>query len=182
MEVQKVDRDKKFKEIKKAYDDYYKGLVKLGKPLVRDTKVGIWGVSISDNVYNFFKDIHLEKYDYFLDLGSGDGKVVLIASLFTKAGGIEFDKELFDASIEIRDKLGVDCSLIHDDFFKHDWSKYDVAFINPDQGFHKGVEDKLLNEFKGTLIVYNFVFEPRFLKKGKKYWYDQTPITVYTNK
>jgi hypothetical protein len=174
------ERDKKFGKIKKAYDDYYSSLVKCGKPLVRDTKVGIWGVSISNNVYNFFKDMHLEKYDYFLDLGSGDGKVVLIASLFTKARGIEFDKELHDAAVKIRDSLKMDCNFICDDFFKYDWSKHDVLFINPDQGFHKGVEDKLLNELKGKLFVYNFVFEPRFLKKGRKYWYDQTPITVYT--
>jgi hypothetical protein len=180
MEVK--ERDRKFETIKKAYDNYYSSLVKEGKPLVRDTKVGIWGVSVSNNVYNFFKDIHLEKYDSFLDLGSGDGKVVLIASLFTKAVGIEFDKELHDAAVGIKGELKLDCSLIHDDFFKYDWGKYDIIFINPDQGFHKGVEDKLLNELKGNLFVYNFVFEPRFLKKGKKYWYDQTPITVYSNK
>ncbi len=177
-----MQREKKFMEIIKAYDDFYKSLLRKGEVMVRDTEKGIWGVSVSENVYNLFKKINLSKYKNFLDLGSGDGKVVLIASLFTKATGIEYDKELVKESISIRDNLKLKCNLIQDDFYKHDWSKYDIIFINPDQGFHKGVEDKLLKELKGKLFVYNFVFAPRFLKKGKTYWFDQTPVTVYTQK
>lgn len=173
---------KKFELIKEEYDNFYKSLLKQGKMPVRDTEVGIWGISVADNVYNLFKKIKLSKYKNFLDLGSGDGKVVLIASLFTKATGIEFDKELVDKSLEIRNKLKLKADFIQDDFLKHDWSKYDIIFINPDKGFHKGTEDKLLKELKGKLFVYNFVFEPRFLKKGKKYWFEQTPVTVYTRK
>ena len=124
----------------------------------------------------------VQEEDVVIDLGSGDGKVVLIASLFTKATGIEYDKELVKKSAEIRDKLGLKCDFIRGDFLKHDLSKYDVIFINPDKGFHKGTEDKLLKELKGKLIVYNFVFAPRFLKKGKTYWLEQVPVTVYTKK
>ena len=175
-------KDKKFEELAQAYNNFYKKFLKKGKMPLRDTEVGIWGVSISENIYEFFKKINLNKYKNFLDLGSGDGKVVLIASLFTKATGIEYDKELYDESIKIRDKLKLKCDFIQGDFLKHDFNKYDIIFINPDKGFHKGTEDKLLKELNGKLIVYNFVFAPRFLKKGKKYWFDQTPVTVYTKK
>jgi len=177
-----MSRTKTFELIKKEYDDFYNSFLKQGKIPVRDTEVGIWGISVADNVYNLFKKINLKKYKNFLDLGSGDGKVVLIASLFTKATGIEFDKELNDKAIEIKNKLKLKAEFIQDDFLKYDWSKYDIIFINPDKGFHKGTEDKLLKELKGKLFVYNFVFEPRFLKKGKKYWFEQTPVTVYTKK
>jgi hypothetical protein len=176
-----MNRDKKFEEIAKEYDTFYKSLLKKGKMILRDTEKGIWGISVSENVYDLFKKINLSKYKNFLDLGSGDGKVVLIASLFgVKATGIEYDKELYNKSVKIKSKLNLKAEFIKGDFFKHDWSKYDIIFINPDQGFHKGVEDKLLKELNGKLFVYNFVFEPRFLKKGKKYWFDQTPVTVYS--
>jgi len=82
-----------------------------------------------------------------LDLGSGDGKIVLIASLFTKsAAGIEFDEELVKKGIEIRDKLGLKCDLICADYMEHDFSQYDILFINPDKSFHHGLEEKLLRE------------------------------------
>jgi protein-L-isoaspartate O-methyltransferase len=177
-----MQRNKIFIKIKEEYDNFYKSLLKHGKMPVRDTEVGIWGISAADNVFNFFKKIKLNKYKNFLDLGSGDGKVVLIASLFTKATGIEYDKELHDKAVEIREKLNLSANLIQGDFLDYDWSKYDIIFINPDKGFHKGTEDKLLKELNGKLFVYNFVFEPRFLKKGKKYWFNETPVTVYTKK
>lgn len=175
-------REKKFLEIEHEYGKFYKSIYLKGKVPLRDTEVGIWGISVSDNVFNLFKKINLQKYKNFLDLGSGDGKVVLIASLFTKATGIEFDKELYEKSIEIRDKLGLKADFIKGNFLDYDWNKYDIIFINPDKGFHKGTEEKLLRELNGKLFVYNFVFEPLLLKKGKKYWFNETPVTVYTKK
>jgi len=182
-----MNTKKKFKEIEQEYDSFYKEIYSKGKIPVRDTEVGIWGVSVAENVYELFKKINLKKYKNLLDLGSGDGKIVLIASLFTNATGIEFDKELHEKAVEIRKKLNINpkkAELIQGDFLKHDFSKYDIIFINPDKGFHKGTEDKLLKEMNKDcrLFVYNFVFEPRFLKKGKKYWFKETPVTVYRKK
>jgi hypothetical protein len=86
--------------------------------------------------------------------------------------------------IKIRDKLGLKADLIRGDFFENDFSKYDVIFINPDTGFHKGLEDKLLKEMKpdARLYVYNNIFLPRFLKKGKTYRVGLSPVIVYRNK
>ena len=171
---------KQFNLIKQEYDNFYKSLLRQGKVPVRDTEKGIWGTAIADNVFNFFKKIRLSKYKKFIDLGSGDGKVVLIASLFTDATGIEFDKELHKKALEIKNKLKLRAKFIKGDYLKVDLSKYDIIFINPDKGFHKGVEDKLLKELKGKLFVYNNIFLPRFLKKGKSYWFDETPVISYT--
>ncbi len=175
-----MQREKELQKIKKEYENFHKSMLKQGKIPVYDTEVGIYGVSIADNIYNLFKKIDLKKYKNFLDLGSGDGRVVLIASLFTKATGIEYDKKLVKKGIEIKNKLKLRADFIQGDFLKQDLSKYDIIFINPDKGFHKGTEDKLLEEIKGKLIVYNFIFHPRFMKKGKTYWFEQTPVTVYT--
>ncbi len=170
-----------FERIKKEYKEFYNSLLKKGRVPVWDTKKGIFGTSNIGNVFELFKQIELEKYNHFIDLGSGDGSVVLVASLFTKAIGIEFDKKLHEKAVEIRNKLKLDVELVCGDFLEHDLSKYDPLFINPDQGFHKGLGQKLQKEMKGTLLVYNFIFTPHNLKKGKTLWFDQVPVTFYTN-
>lgn len=148
-----------------------------------DTAKGIWGTAITQDIYDFFVKIKLNKYKNFIDLGSGDGKIVLIASLFgVNVTGIEFDKDLIKTSIKIRDELKLKTEFIQGDFLKHDLSKYDFIFINPDKGFHLGLEDKLLKEMSPTakLFVYNNIFLPRFLKNGKSYLFGGIPIICYT--
>ena len=171
----------KFELIKKTYKEFYDSLLRKGELLVRDTEKGIWGITTADDAFAFFKDIKLDRYKNFIDLGSGDGIVVMIASLFTKATGIEFDEELHKKAVEIKERLELDVNLKCKDFFEEDLSKYDIIFINPDQGFHKGLEDKLIKELKGRLFVHQKIFQPRFLKKGKTYWINQTPIIEYSN-
>jgi 16S rRNA A1518/A1519 N6-dimethyltransferase RsmA/KsgA/DIM1 with predicted DNA glycosylase/AP lyase activity len=126
--------------------------------------------------------INLQKFKNFIDIGSGDGKVVLIASLFEiDAVGIEFDKKLIDVGIKIQKKLGLKAKFIQGDFLKHDLSEYDFIFINPDKSFEFGLEEKLLNEMhpKAKLFVYNNIFLPIKLKKGKTYWFGEIPIIGY---
>jgi len=176
------ERYKKFLEIEKEYEDYAYEQRKNGKGMVYDTEKGIFGTSSCSALFKFFSEIRLETYNDFLDLGSGDGRAVLIASLFTKATGIEFDKELCNVAKKIRDKLELDCEILQEDFLKFDISKYDFLFINPDQGFQKGLDEKLANEMRGVLFVYNYIFQPEKLKKGKSYWYDEIPIVMYENK
>jgi len=175
----------KLEKIRKEYDDFYRSLLKKGKLPMRDTEVGFWGTAAIGDVYELFKKIDLSRFKRFIDLGSGDGKVVMIASLFTSAAGVEFDRELHKKAVEIRDKLGVKAELICGDFLRMDISKYDIVFINPDRAFHRGVEQKLRKELKGKLIVYNLVYQPAGMKKGRTYWVGktaQTPATLYTIK
>ena len=75
----------------------------------------------------------------FLDLGSGDGRVVFhAAALGAAATGIEYDPQIFAVSQRAREALGQrlargEVELIQDDFFNHSWSGYDVIFYF-DQG------------------------------------------------
>lgn len=168
-------------DIKNKYRLFYENLERKGKLKVRDTEKGIWGTSDIENVYELFRKIDLRGKS-FLDLGSGDGCVVLTAALFTdKAAGIEFDQELNDKAIEIRDSLNLKAKLIKGDFLDHDISSYDIVFINPDHEF-KELDEKLAKELKGTLYVYNLVFEPNMLKKYQKIWLDQVPVTIFKKK
>ncbi len=70
----------------------------------------------------------------FLDLGSGDGRVVFLANLLgADAYGIEYEKELVEASLKAQGALSdlVEPGRVHflkGDFFEFPWSEYDVIF------------------------------------------------------
>jgi len=173
-----------YNEIKKVYDDFQSFLLKQGKLLYRDTSVGIWGPSVKDELFNLFQKIGLSKYRSFIDLGSGDGRVVMIASLFTNATGIEFDPWLNKVSNHIKDKLShvADTKrtrFIEGDYNKHDIRHYDCVFISPDQPMHRGLEDKLFREVNGTVVVYGPHFHPTNLKKILQIDVGDTPVTVF---
>lgn len=176
-----MTRAEKFKEIEKEYDILEAELRKT-KGLVFDTEKGIYGTAKCERVYNLFCKIGLQRYRSFLDLGSGDGRVVLIASLFTKSAGIEINKFFVEKGESIRDKLGLKCSFIHGDFTKHNLSKYDLIFINPDKMWDRELENKIVKEFKGLLFVNNNIFLPNLLRKGKSYWFGSIPMIRYSMK
>lgn len=172
-----------FLQIKKAYNEYEAELQSQGKKLVRETAKGIYGVSDCDVLFAFFKKIHLTRSQHFIDLGCGDGRAVLIASLFTPhAVGIEADEELVAIGLDIASRLSLDADVRCSDFLFEDLSPYDVLFINPDKGFHKGLDAKLQKEIGGKLYVYNEIFAPESLRKGKKFWFGQIPIIEYMRK
>ncbi|MFH1506056.1 MAG: class I SAM-dependent methyltransferase [archaeon] len=175
-----MNRFQQFSKIKAAFDKIDQEFLKNGSLPMRDTEDGFWGSSNMNLVYDFFVKVGLEKYRNFLDLGSGDGRIVLIASLFTKATGVESDKELLLKGAQARDNLGLNAEFIHRNYLDIDWSKYDFIFIFPDKRFKPALEKKLKEELKGKLFVYNNVYVPYFLKKGKTWWIDQMPLVEFT--
>ena len=177
--LSKMDKVQHFKKIHEEYDSLFKDGLKKGKLPMRTTKHGFWGTASTFSVFEFFEKINLGKYNRFLDLGSGDGRVVLIASLFTDAVGVEGDEELVELSHEVRRKLDLNADFHHGDYMKHDFSEYDIIFIYPDKGFSEEFEEKLRKEFKGDLFVYNQIYVPYGLKKGKTHHIDQLPIIHY---
>ena len=174
------ERLEQFNRIKARYREFERELLSQGKLPMRSTNTGFWGTADLEAVFHLFEALHLEKDKGFLDLGSGDGRIVLVAELFTQAQGVESDPELVDQSEEIRQELGLKADFVCTDFLSLDLSKFDFFFINPDHRFEEAFEDKLLQEARGKrLFVYNIVFAPEKLKKGKTYWHDQIPITEY---
>ncbi|MBU2560989.1 MAG: class I SAM-dependent methyltransferase [Nanoarchaeota archaeon] len=174
------DIDSKFMQIKQAYAELEATLKGSGKGLVYRTEKGIYGTTNLDNIFRFFREIGLQNYRHFLDLGCGDCRVVLVASLFTDATGIEFNSELVSHGQEIKDRLNIMCELIVGDYLDHDLTKYDIIFMNPDHEFGE-LDAKLKAELRGPLFIYNEIFAPNTLKKGKKFWAGQIPIVKYTN-
>lgn len=176
------DREKKFLEIKQAYRDVEKKIKAEKGGSVFETEKGIFGSTDCDDIFDFFKKIKLSHSNRFIDLGSGDGRVVLTASLFADSTGVEADEELNDAAIQIRNRLDLSATFIGEDYLRYDLSSYDFVFINPDKEFSKGLDEKLAKELKDRIFVYSNVFLPNKLKKGKTFWIKENKIISYTKK
>jgi len=171
-----------FEYIKKEYDTFYRDLLKQGKMPLRDTGKGFWGHAIADEIYEAFEKLKLHKFKSFIDLGSGDGKVVLIASLFCKrAVGIEIDNELHHKALEIQHKLSISNAIFYNnDFYQHSISEFDAVFVYPDEPMERSMEKKLLRELTGKLIHYGHHFHPQQLNKEQSVGVSGGMVTVYT--
>ena len=171
-----------FAQIKKEYDAFYRSLLRDGKLPMWATEKGFWNAAITEEVYEAFKKINLSKFSNFLDIGSGDGKVVLIASLFCRnAEGVEIDSSLHTKAVQLKNRLQILNANFHNkDFFIHDFSEYDILFLSPESPLERGLEKKLLNEMKGKLIHYGHHFHPRFLKKEDSFLINGNLISLYT--
>lgn len=174
---------KHYQLIKESYDLFYKDLLRQGKLPLKDTGVGYWGISAADEIFALFNKINLHHYNHFLDLGAGDFKVVLIASLFTKATGIEYDSWLVGNAHSIRSRLAHipavnKAVFIQGNFMEHSLEHYDIVFWHPDQK-HFALDTKLKQELKGELIVHGPHFHPDGLKLKEVHAINGTPMVVY---
>src|SRR3989338_1687853 len=173
-----------FAQFKKEYDNFYRNLLRNGKLPMWSTSKGFWNAAIADEVYLAFKKIKLHQFRNFLDVGSGDGKVVLLASLFCQsAEGIEIDNYLHNKALMMQIRFGMNNVRFHNnDFFQHDFSKYDVLFSNPDAPMERGLESKLLKEMKGKLIHHGHHFHPRFLRKEGSFLVNGNLVSLYSDR
>lgn len=139
---------------------------------MRPTSVGYFAGARIDDVHEIFEKVRLEKYKKFIDLGSGDGRVVLMAAAYTSAEGVELDDELFATALRMQKKLGAQhpalkkASLVKKNYLTDlHLGEYDVLFINPDGRLYE-LEKKLRTEMKkdAILIVYNAVYQPTNMK------------------
>ncbi|RLE39291.1 hypothetical protein DRJ17_01060 [Candidatus Woesearchaeota archaeon] len=166
------------KQILDYFEKTDKTLLMQGKHLIGETEAGFFGISVLSDLLDVFKNINLSRFESFADLGSGDGRVVILASVFTKAVGFELDNKLINLAKKNKKALRSKAKFIRTDFTKIDLSVFDVLFINPDKPFYRGLENKLLQEFKGVLIVANPVFLPSF-KEKQLFDYPGNPVFIY---
>jgi len=177
MKYSKKRQYEKFNEIKEYYNKIDNLRLKKGNS-IRPTKYGIFGSSDCGVVFDVFNMLELQKYKNFVDLGSGDGRVVLIASLFTKVAGFETDKKLNNFAKKARKNLQLTADFRTEDYFQEDLSKYDALFIYPSRNYNQKFKKKALDELKGLLIVYKIYF-PRYLKKVISFIGDNLRINCY---
>lgn len=98
----------------------------------------------------------------FLDLGSGDGRVVFLANVLgAHATGIEWEGDLVAVSRAAQEALGdlvepARIEFLQGDFFAYSWAEYDVIFYFDDGSFeHDRLRRKLDQELapEARLIV-----------------------------
>lgn len=126
-----------------------------------DTAVGRFEATDieSEALLSSFHDF-LKPQARFIDLGSGDGRVVFLAALFgAKAYGIEYDARLIDISREaqkkLKDIIETDkVNFIQGDFLKHDLSQYDIMYLCAGTNTLSELIKKVVREIKpgGVLI------------------------------
>ena len=169
--------------IKQAYDTFESSLLQKGMLLARDTGIGYWGVTHIPALVALFSQLKPDK-QRLLDLGSGDGRVVLLASLFgMHATGIEADDLLMNTALDMKRKIALPhfstAQFHQDDFMKHDISVYDFLYVSPDKPFHRGLDKKLAKELSGKLIVHSFEFLPTSLSLENEFFFHGEKFGIY---
>lgn len=166
MNIQTSEREAIFSRVEEAYRLFYQGLYEQGEFPYRSTRSGMWAVSCGREAYGAFCRLKIDQYEHVADLGSGDGKIVLLASLFTRATGYEVDEELYFKALELRDLLGLfRACFVRQDFMETDLDPYDLLYIYPDKPLD-ALEEKLLqSRWCGRLLVNGPHFPPRRLRK-----------------
>lgn len=121
------------------------------------------------------KELKLPKEAVFIDIGSGDGRIVATMSEFTKeADGIEFNPFLTLLSkVKLFLTRKKNTKIYHRDFFKHDYKKYNVAYMYIFNQQIDKLQEKLFSEMpKGSIIITNtFKFSKREPDKTIKHIY-----------
>ncbi|MBN2880709.1 hypothetical protein JXM83_01530 [Candidatus Woesearchaeota archaeon] len=167
---------------KKIIDYFYSENLNLYK----ETSAGIFSVSLLRELENIFQKLNLPKEFSFVDLGSGDGRVVFLASLFfAKSCGVELDKELYSVSEHrkkiLKNDIGV-CEFINSDFMSINLNMYDLVYINPDRPFYRDDLEKFLLKFNTNFLMDISLFAPRFMKAEKIFDFSPKKYAFYSKK
>jgi hypothetical protein len=160
------ERNLAFSKVKTAYQHFYQRLKLLeNSPPYRSTKSGMWATSAAEEIYRAFCHFELDQYRHVADLGSGDGIVVAIASLFTRATGYEIDEWLYQQSIKLSHALKLPkATFFRKDFLQANLTGYDLLYLYPDKPLYE-LEERLLATWSGRLLVSGPHFPPRYLRK-----------------
>lgn len=118
----------------------------------------------------FIKNLELKKWQKFLDIGCGDGKILeAVAKKFPQniLVGIENSPNPYQKALKKRAENGLDYQIIKWDFFKEDWSEYDVIHTYMIAYLMPKIWKKIQAECKnGTLFISNS-FEIKWVQADK---------------
>ena len=185
--------ENEFHVLNNTYKNFQEFLLRKGFLFTKGTNLGFWAGTPMNGLFEVLHELW-EKDDSvktkkgnitLCDLGSGDGRVVLLASLFEikKTVGIESDEWLHNVSLHMKKHLNLETQsnieFLRNDFNAHSIKDYDYVFIAPDRPFHRGLEDKFLEELEGKLIVHSNIFFPKKLNKIKEFDFDGAKFSVY---
>lgn len=154
--------------------------------LIKKSNSGFMGSSELFGIFEIFQNINLKSYWSFCDLGSGDGRIVFLASLFTSSYGIEKDKNLYKLSLVRKEELN-NIILNPIDFYNKNFENinldnYGLVFMNPSVPFYQDELEEMLFRSKTDYLIDITLFEPRFLKKNKEFIFNKRRYAMYSTK
>ncbi|MCF8035008.1 MAG: protein-L-isoaspartate O-methyltransferase [Desulfarculaceae bacterium] len=162
-------------QVEAALREHHQGL----ESTYKVTPAGMWTCSQTHEVHQLLSNLDLSPYRHLADLGSGDGRVVLLASLFLPATGLEADPELVAASQKMAAGLGLSqARFFCADCRQADLSPYDLMFIYPDKPLDWLVE-RLPPDWPGSLLVYGPYFQPSGLRHLRTLYAGETLCTMW---
>ncbi len=143
------------------------------------TPAGMWACSVAEELAELFAALDLGRFQHFADLGSGDGRAVLLAALYTQATGIEADPELVAVARHLAAELGLTrADFIQGDLRQVDLSPYDLLFIYPDKPL-TWLENLLPDLWRGRLLVYGPHFKPETMTHEKTLYAGRTLCSLW---
>jgi len=107
-----------------------------------------------------------------LDLGSGDGRVVIaMAQVGALAYGYEINPELIEKALEniVKAQVAKNAFILNKDYWNEDLSGFDIITIYGMTSVMKNLEKKLQKELKpGSKVISNFFTFPNWPHTIKK--------------
>ncbi len=171
-----------FGSIYRTYEQFYKSLKRQGLMPYSLTARGAWATSRPVHVFRFFQLAQMEKYRKVIDLGSGDGVVAHLASLFTSSVGIEIDESLCATARGISRQLGIPHTVefLCEDYLQYDFrsSGADCLYIYPHMPIQ--ILEERLQHWQGTVLIYGPHFKPKTLKTLQEFKCGRERMIIYT--
>lgn len=144
------------------------------------TRAGLWAPSDIDEVWEALHLLGAARCRHVADLGSGDGRVVLTASLLTQATGLEASRSMVDHSRGLAARLNLPrASFKQTSFWEEDLGQYDLIYTFPDKPLD-GLSQRLPPDWPGRLVVYGGRFLPANLHCQRHLMVGATYCTIWT--
>ena len=146
------------------------------------TPAGMWACSDPEEVLDLFEQVDLGRFRHFCDLGSGDGRAVLLASIFTRASGVEADHGLVEVARGLAKGLGLSqACFIQGDCRQADLAPYDLLFLYPDKPLD-WLTRLLPEDWPGHLLIYGPYFQPGTLTHVRTIYAGKTLCGLWRKK
>ena len=114
----------------------------------------MWVPTPDEVVEKMLDVVQVQPGDRLIDLGSGDGKIVIrAAKRFANAKGIEYNPDMVAFSKTMAQKAGVDVELVQGDIFASDFSNADVVTMYLLPYLNMRLRPTLLAMRPGTRVV-----------------------------
>lgn len=175
------DRGRTFAAITRYYRELHRASGISQADPYRLTTLGAWARSRASHVFSFFRQVELDRYELFLDLGSGDGVVASIAGLFTRSAGIEVDQELCGLAqraaqdLRLTSRVGFICG----NYLQLPIRQADCLYHYPDKPLRD--LEELLTDWRGDLLVYGPHFPLRTMVPIRRLACGRERMVLYRN-